>query len=131
MKVILDASCAMEIIFNRGGGGKLKQRIAESDESLAPDLLFPEVVNGVWKAHHFGGVSLAICDEALAVLNDLTDTLVPAKDLYHEAFVLSREYQRPAYDMFYLALAKREDAILLTLDSKLKKEAKREGIRTA
>ena len=31
--------------------------------------------------------------------------------------------------MFYLALALREDAVLLTLDGTLKKEANRAGIR--
>jgi rRNA-processing protein FCF1 len=31
--------------------------------------------------------------------------------------------------MFYLALARREDAILLTLDGALKKEARRAGIK--
>ncbi len=33
------------------------------------------------------------------------------------------------YDMFYLALARREDAMLLTLDKALAKEAVRQGIR--
>ena len=32
-------------------------------------------------------------------------------------------------DMFYLALALRENAVLLTLDATLKKEARRAGIR--
>jgi predicted nucleic acid-binding protein len=36
---------------------------------------------------------------------------------------------RAAYDMFYLALALREDAVLLTLDATLKKEARRAGVR--
>ena len=43
-------------------------------------------------------------------------------ELYREAFALSRAQQtRAAYDMFYLALALRENAVLLTLDSTLKK----------
>ena len=51
---------------------------------------------------------------------------------YREAFALSRaQRSRAAYDMFYLALAQREDAVLLTLDGTLKKEAKRAGIRLA
>jgi predicted nucleic acid-binding protein len=55
---------------------------------------------------------------------------VPSQELYREAFALTRAQQRrAAYDMFYLALARREDAALLTLDSTLKKEARRAGIR--
>jgi predicted nucleic acid-binding protein len=59
----------------------------------------------------------------------LVDTLVPCKDLYKEAFLLSRTASRPAYDMFYLALARREDADFLTMDKALRKEAERQGIR--
>jgi len=55
---------------------------------------------------------------------------VPSQELYREAFALSRAQQtRSAYDMFYLALALRENAVLLTLDATLKKEAKRAGVR--
>jgi len=37
--------------------------------------------------------------------------------------------RRPAYDMFYLALAKREDAAFLTADTSMRKEAARLSIR--
>jgi predicted nucleic acid-binding protein len=33
--------------------------------------------------------------------------------------------------MFYLALARREDAALLTADSQLRKESERQGVRVA
>jgi predicted nucleic acid-binding protein len=56
--------------------------------------------------------------------------LISHSEIYREAFALSRaQKSRAAYDMFYLALARREDAVLLTLDGTLKKEAKRAGIR--
>ena len=44
----------------------------------------------------------------------LVDVLVPSKELYGEAFLLARTTHRSACDMFYVALARREDAILLT-----------------
>lgn len=53
-----------------------------------------------------------------------------SQEIYREAFALTRAQQsRAAYDMFYLALARRENAVLLTLDATLKKEAERAGIR--
>lgn len=57
------------------------------------------------------------------------DSLVPSREIYGEAFLLARTTRRPAYDMFYLALARREDAALLTADAGLRKEAERQGIR--
>jgi predicted nucleic acid-binding protein len=57
------------------------------------------------------------------------DTLVSGKDLYREAFLLARTSRLPAYDMFYLALARRDDATLLTVDRVLRQEAARQGVR--
>ena len=129
MKIVLDASAALEVALNRKGAAELSARLDEADEVLAPDLFVPEIVNAIWKLHHFGNLSLSACDGALEVLLEFVDTLVSCKELYREAFLLSRTTRRAAYDMFYLALAKREDAALMTLDSVLRKEAVRQGIQ--
>lgn len=65
---------------------------------------------------------------------NLVETFVPSTQIYRDAFALSRAQKTRAavantYDMFYLALALREDAVLLTLDGTLKKEARRAGVR--
>ena len=130
MKVVLDANCAMEIAFNKTGAARLKALLAESEEVLAPDLIVPEFVNGVWKLYQFTQTDLDLRDQALGTLLEIIDTLVPSREIYRDAFALSRAQKtRAAYDMFYLALALRENAILLTLDSTLKKEARRAGVR--
>jgi predicted nucleic acid-binding protein len=129
VKIILDASAALEVALNRKDAAELSAYLDAADEVLAPELFVPEVVNAVWKLHHVGNLSLSACDGALEVLLEFIDTLVSCKELYSEAFLLSRTTRRPAYDMFYLALAKREDAALMTLDNALRKEAVRQGIR--
>jgi predicted nucleic acid-binding protein len=98
---------------------------------LAPELFVPEVVNTIWKYHQFEHLSLSVCDGALEAALGLVDALVSSKEIYGEAFLLARTTRRPAYDMFYVALARREDATFLTTDSALKKEAKRQGIHVA
>ena len=130
MKVVLDANCAVEIALNKPEGDRLKARLNDSEQVLAPDFLIPEFVNALWKYHQFNQLSLSVCDQAMDLLPVLVETFVPSQELYREAFALTRAQQsRAAYDMFYLALARREDAVLLTLDATLKKEAKRAGIR--
>jgi predicted nucleic acid-binding protein len=132
VKVVLDANCAIEIALNKKEGERLKAVLDESDEVLAPDLLVPEFVNTIWKYRQFDQLSLDLCEEALTRLLDLVETFVPSTEIYRDAFALSRAQKtRAAYDMFYLALALRENAILLTLDGTLKKEARRAGIRVA
>jgi len=129
MRLVLDASAAIEVALDRGQARQFAQVLEEADEVLAPELLVPEVVNTVWKYHQFENLNLGTCDRALEFALGLVDVLVPCKDLYREAFLLARTSRRPAYDMFYLALARREDAAFLTTDSALKKEAERQGIR--
>lgn len=131
MRFVLDASAAMEVALNRSRARRIGQQMENADLVFAPDLLIPECVNAIWKEHQFAALSLDICDNALDVLPRLIDILVPSMELHREAFQLSRSTRRPAYDMFYLALAKREDAVLVTLDAALKKEAARQGIRVS
>jgi predicted nucleic acid-binding protein len=129
VKVVLDASAALEIALNRKNAGPFVKTLKDADLRLAPDLLIPEAVNAVWKEHHFGGCDLGICEEALDIVVNLVSAWVPCGELYPEAFHLSLLARKPAYDMFYLALARREGAVLLTLDAALRKEAVRQGIR--
>jgi predicted nucleic acid-binding protein len=134
VKVILDANCAMEIAFNKSDAGRLKALLAESEQVLAPDLIVPEFVNGLWKLYQFTETSLGLCDQALGTLLEMIDTFVPSREIYRDAFAISRAQKTRAavvntYDMFYLALALRENATLLTLDGTLKKEARRAGVR--
>jgi predicted nucleic acid-binding protein len=129
VRLILDASAAIEVVLDRGKAAPFARLLGDADQVLAPELLVPEVVNAVWKYHQFENLSLTLCDRALELAFGLVDVFVSCKDLYREAFLLSRSAQRPAYDMFYLALARREDAALLTTDTALRKEAERQGIR--
>jgi len=131
VRAVLDASAAIEIVVERPQAARLGSILEEADLVLAPDLFVPEVVNAMWKYHQFEKWSLAVCDRTLEAALSLVDVLVPSRELYGEAFLLARTARRPAYDMFYVALARREDATLLTSDVQLRKEAERQGIRVA
>ena len=130
MRVVLDANAAVEVALKGKAAGPLSAVLAQSEEVIAPELLVPEIVNAVWKYHQFAEFDLGKCEKILELAVGLVDRLISHRAIYREAFALSRaQKSRAAYDMFYLALALREDALLLTLDGTLKKEAKRAGIR--
>ena len=131
MKVVLDASAAIETVLGRKQASRLGSIVAEADIVLAPDLFVPEVVNTIWKYHQFEGLPLDQCDRFLTTALGVVDVLVPSMEIHREAFLLARTARRSAYDMFYLALARREDAVLLTTDAALRKEAERQGVRVA
>jgi len=128
--VVLDANAAVEVALEGKAAGPLSAMLSQSEEVIAPELLVPEIVNAVWKYHQFAEFDLGKCEKILELAVGLVDRLISHRAIYREAFALSRaQKSRAAYDMFYLALALREDALLLTLDGTLKKEAKRAGIR--
>ena len=59
------------------------------------------------------------CEKALEQAIAMPDEFVPASDLYREAFAMAIAGQRPAYDMFFLVLARRNNAVLASLDKGL------------
>ncbi len=130
MRVVLDANAAIEVALDGNAASELSKVLAKSEEVIAPELLLPEIVNAIWKYHQFAEFDLSKCEKALELAVGLVDRLVSHREIYRDAFALSRAQKtRAAYDMFYLALALRENAVLLTLDGTLKKEARRAGIR--
>ena len=129
MRLVLDASAAIEVVLVRSKAREFERMLEEADQVLAPDLIIPEVVNTIWKYHQFESLNRNTCDEAIEFAIGLLDVLVPCKELYREAFLLARSARQPAYDMFYLALARREDAGFLTTDRALRREAERQGVR--
>lgn len=131
MRLVLDASAAVLAVLGGGEAGRFASVLAGADEVLAPDLLAAEVTNTIWKYHQFEHLSLDLCDRLLELALELVDTWVPCREVHREAFLLARTTRRPAYDMFYLALARREDAAFLTHDNSLRREAARQGIRLA
>ena len=131
MKAVLDASAAIAVVLRRPQAERLAAILEQADVVLAPELFVPEVVNTIWKYHQFERLSLDACDRAIEAALALVDTFASSKETYAEAFLLARMAKRPAYDMFYLALARREDAVFLTLDKSLRKEAEHQGVRVA
>jgi predicted nucleic acid-binding protein len=129
VRIVLDASACIEVVLNRAQGPAWAQLLEQAEQVLAPDLFVPEVTNTIWKYHRYEHLTLDTCEQALEFAIGLVDVFVPSHSLYREAFLLARAARQPAYDMFYMALAQREDAGFLTLDVKLKKEAERRGVR--
>jgi predicted nucleic acid-binding protein len=129
LKLVVDASAAVEIAMDRGKSASFGDQVTAASLVLAPDLIVAEIVNSIWKYHNFHGLSIADCDRAVERSIGLIDEIVPSLQIHREAFLLARSVRKPAYDMFYLALARQRAACLLSADSALRKEAERQGIQ--
>ena len=131
MTVILDTSAALEIALNRPGAVELSPRLEQATAVVSPELMLAELANALWKEHVHGGLAIEACYQAMEVAEGLVGRWVSHTGFFREAFALSRALKLPAYDMFYLALAKREEGMLLTMDGKLRKVATLQGVRVS
>lgn len=119
MIAVLDASAAIELIFSRLAAEELSKLVSKAELVLAPDLYIAEVSNALWKHARASGDSQRypeLLDDAVALPDDLIDSV----SLYREAFALSAKHQHPVYDALYLAVARRNNATILTVDQRLR-----------
>ncbi len=119
MITVLDASAAIEIVLQRKNATKLSEYITTAEWVTAPELFIPEVVNTIWKYQKFADLPFPACEKALEYALALPDDFINEQDMCREVFKLSCTLDHPSYDIFYLITARRNNAMLLTLDKKL------------
>jgi predicted nucleic acid-binding protein len=129
--VVLDASAAIRIVVASEQSSQYAAILADADEVLAPDLIIAEVTNALWKYFRAGLLTRADVGEKLRACVELVDNFNELGSLALEALDLSLLLQRPAYDMFYLVLARRNCAVLMTADEGLRTCARNAGVLTA
>lgn len=112
-------------------GRGLRSLILEGEEIVAPALFQAEAFNVFWKYVHAGLKSKQEATELISDTLDLVDFLVDLEGLSTEAFFEAVRVDRSVYDMYYLVLARRNDATLLTADRKLMELADELGVSCA
>jgi len=131
MNLVLDASAAAEIVQRRPRCDELFVLVAEADVVRAPELFVYEVTNLFWKYTAFAGVAPERSARAIERALRLVDTFVPGLELSEESFRLACERGHPAYDMFYLVLARRHGSVLATMDEKMLSLAREIGVEAS
>jgi predicted nucleic acid-binding protein len=117
MKCVVDASVAAKW-FAPEPDSPLALGILDH-ELLAPDLLFAEVANILWKKRRRGEVADDVPEIGARLLGSLTLQVTPCASLMADAAALAMRLDHPAYDCFYLALARRHAAPMITADQRL------------
>lgn len=86
---------------------------------VAPDLLFPEIGNAIWKKVRRGEIT---ADDAQRLVDDISEVGVEAvsmRALVSDAWALSLATGLTVYDATYLTLAVRLETQLVTGDERL------------
>ena len=130
MIIVLDTSAAIEIILNRKSSELFAEKIRQAEWVISPSLFISEVTNVFWKYQKFANYSYADCEKNIEQAIAIPDDYINDLELYREAFNMSCMLDHPVYDMLYLILARRNNALLLTMDKKLSTAAQKCNIKT-
>ena len=117
MRWVVDASVAAKWFAPEPDAAAAQQVLG--GELHAPDLLFAEVVNILWKKQRRGELAAEVPEIAARMLLSVGVQASACAELMPEATALAARLEHPAYDCFYLALAVRHGMVMVTADRRL------------
>jgi predicted nucleic acid-binding protein len=123
--LVVDASIATKWVLPEEDSVRAVLLRDQSNDFLAPSLIYAEIGNAVWKRVLWREISAADAIRALETAINLLTRIVPLDDLTIRATEIAIELQHPIYDCFYLALAERERCALVSADGALIAKAKK------
>jgi predicted nucleic acid-binding protein len=119
MTIVVDASVALRWCFQLNQSDRAEELLRSGHHLIAPDLVIAEITNAVWKFVIFDKMAPKSAVSAVREIVKAFDELVPMSALRDRALAIAIELRHPAYDCFYLALAERSTAPLVTADERL------------
>ena len=119
MTAVLDVSAAIEILLQKEKKELFNATYEKASWVIAPDLYIAEISNVLWKYFKTGLISHIECIQYVEDGIELIDDYFPSKELWKEALGEGIKNTHSIYDMYYAILARRNDATLITNDSKL------------
>ncbi len=123
MNLVIDASVLIKFFIPEILSEKAEELNAQVGEGslrlLAPDLIFAEVGNIIWKKHRMKELILSEAKEITDAIVSLPLEIVASKALMPLAVDVGLVYGITVYDALYVSLAKIHETILVTADRKL------------
>lgn len=125
MAIVIDASVALKWVVEEDGSAEAAELISES--LIAPALWIIECANVLCSLVRRGEID---DDDAKRKLADLQDSHVVRSSIEQDidaAMAMALTLKHPIYDCFYLALAVREGAQVVTADERFYGAVERSG----
>jgi predicted nucleic acid-binding protein len=128
MTIVVDASVAAQWVLEEASTPRANALRLESG-LIAPSLIAAEIGSALWKAVRRGVIASADALAAIEVALLPFEALIAIEELRIRALALAVELQHPIYDCFYIALAEREQAPLITADEAMIAAARKAKIK--
>jgi predicted nucleic acid-binding protein len=124
---VVDASVAVKWFFPERGSPAAQALLAQPEQLAAPALVRIEVYAAITRKVRLGEIApdeaRAACKLWGSAIEKGVLALVPDEQLLSEAIELALKLAHPLQDCLYLALAEREQAVLMTADPKFQGRA--------
>lgn len=120
MAMIVDASVAFKWFVPEIDSDRALALFETTEALYAPELILTEVSNAMWtRLRKMDGDHGPAVKAAVSALPRMLTLLAPVAELLPRAIELAFDLRHPIYDCIYLALAERENAVLITADRRL------------
>ncbi len=123
MTVIIDANVLIKAYIPENQSEKAEEIFNDAVKGslflIAPDLIFPEIGNILWKKHRLDELTEIEVKEISKEILSLPLKIEASKPLINLAIELSLLYDITVYDALYFSLALSFDTKLITADMKL------------
>jgi predicted nucleic acid-binding protein len=103
--VVVDASVVIKWFIAENGTNAALRLFDSGQQFVAPDLLFAEVANTIWKKTLRGELTAMDSHHLAADLERIAVETIPCRELVTDAHALALITSRSVYDSMYVALA--------------------------
>ena len=118
-RFVVDASVAVKWLVPESHSDAARRILNPNNELLAPDLIWAEIGNVIWKKWRRGEVPGHAAGDLLQDFHRCPMQTFASRALMSAAWSIAERYERSFYDSLYLALAVRAECPLVTADLKL------------
>ena len=115
---VVDASVVAKWLFPETHSDAARKLLQQRADYLAPDLLFAEVTNVIWRKMRRGQIAPAHAQRLAIDLETIAVETVPCRTLAKDAYSLAAATGQSPYDALYVALAVRLDTQVITADER-------------
>ena len=117
--IVVDASVVIKWFIPEIHAINASRLLKKTFRFIAPDLIFAEVSNILWKKSRSKELTLEIATEIIEDFKKLPIVIHESELLLDTAWQIATAHQCTVYDSLYVALAKIESCLLVTADKAL------------
>lgn len=118
-RIVVDASVAIKWFLPEPHSLQALRLLEGERELLAPDLIWAEVGNVLWKRWRQDELAEENARTILQDLRRIPLLIHPAEEIAEGAWSFASQFQRSFYDSLYLALASNQSCPMVTADRRL------------